>query len=250
MGAIISAVIITYNEEEHIGACLESIAWVDEIIVIDAESTDRTVDLCMKYTDKVYIVPWKGFAAQKNYGIDQATGTWVLCIDADERITIPLRQEIELVLINDKGFDGFYIPRRNYLGARWMRGAGLYPDYQLRLFRRCKGRFINNVHEVVSLDGSSGYLKEALEHLTYNSLFDYVQKINAYTSIEAKEETTSVEILQLFLLPLKTLLVSFFLYGGWKDGKLGAINSIMRGYYVFLKYAKIWEKDEHKFERL
>jgi len=150
----LSVTVIAWNEEERLRACLESVAWADEIVVVDAESADKTVQIAHEFTQKVSVRPWPGFAAQKNHAIDQATGDWILSLDADERVTPELRERIGVILKEDGSADGYSIPRRNIFWGAWVRHGGLYPDYQLRLFRRSAGRFVENaVHESVTVSG-------------------------------------------------------------------------------------------------
>jgi len=237
-------VIITKNEEARIRDCLESVRWADEIIIVDACSEDRTIEICREYTDKVYRKAWQGYAAQKNWGIAQASGDWVLCLDADERVSPELRGEIINLLHGSPNVDGFYLPRKNYLGDRWMRYAGLYPDYKLRLFRKGKGHFEGVVHERVKVRGEVGYLKGAILHHTYKDLSDYWDKINQYTSIEAEELFQQGARFRWYML-LRPLALFFWLYifrQGWRNGFLGLVNSLFLSWYQFLKYAKLWEK--------
>ena len=135
----LSVVVITLNEEERIRETLGSIAWADEIVVVDAGSEDKTVALAREFTDHVMIHPWQGFAAQKNYAIDQTTGEWVLSLDADEQVEPALRAEIIAALSAQDGYAGYRIARRNVMWGRWIRHGRLYPDWQLRLFRRGSG---------------------------------------------------------------------------------------------------------------
>ena len=158
----VSVTIIAWNEEERLRACLESVAWADEIVVVDAESADKTVQIAHEFTDKVSVRPWPGFAAQKNFAIDQATGDWILSLDADERVTPELRERIRAILKDDGPAAGYSIPRRNIFWGAWVRHGGLYPDYQLRLFRRSAGRFVENaVHESVTRVGAGGDARRA-----------------------------------------------------------------------------------------
>ena len=150
----LSVTIIAWNEEERLRACLESVGWADEIVVVDAESTDKTVQVAREFTDKIWVRPWPGFAAQKNFALDQATGAWVLSLDADERVTPELRERIGRIVRAHGPADGYSIPRKNIFWGAWVRHGGLYPDYQLRLFRRAAGRFVDSaVHESVVVAG-------------------------------------------------------------------------------------------------
>jgi len=150
----VSVTIIAWNEEDRLKACLESVGWADEIIVIDAESTDKTVQVAREFTDKIWVRPWPGFAAQKNFALEQADGEWILSLDADERVTPELRSRIDAIVRAGGPADGYSIPRRNLFWGAWVRHGGLYPDYQLRLFRRGAGRFVDSaVHESVLVVG-------------------------------------------------------------------------------------------------
>jgi glycosyltransferase involved in cell wall biosynthesis len=239
----LSVVIITKNEEARVRDCLESVRWAEEIIVVDACSEDRTIEICREYTEKVHRKAWQGYATQKNWGIAQASGNWVLSLDADERVSAELREEILNLLHDSPDVDGFYIPRKNYLGRRWMRYAGQYPDYQLRLFCRGRGRFVGRVHEKVELDGSTGYLRHPIDHYTYCDLRDYLRKIEQYAGLEAQERWERGERAS-WRDALKPIVLFFCLYlgkGGWREGWLGLINSIFLAFYLFLRAAWLWE---------
>ena len=167
----LSVCLITANEEERLRPCLESVAWADEVVVVDAESTDKTALVAREFTDHVHVRPWPGFAAQKNFGLDQATGDWILSVDADERVTPELRARIEAVLRADGPADGYSVPRKNIFWGRWVRHGRLYPDWQLRLFRRGRGRFADReVHESVRVEGRVARLDAPLLHVSYRCL--------------------------------------------------------------------------------
>src|SRR6266540_4425302 len=150
----IATITITKNEEKNIRACLESLKWVDEVIVVDAESSDRTVELAKAYTPKVFVRRWPGYGLQKNFAMAQATADWILIVDADERVSPELRNEIEAVLKGVPSVSAYRVPRRNYYYGRWIRGAGQYPDRQLRLMRRGQGRYNDlPIHEHLQVKG-------------------------------------------------------------------------------------------------
>ncbi|PYN16095.1 MAG: hypothetical protein DME05_09485 [Candidatus Rokuibacteriota bacterium] len=138
----LSVVVVTLNEEERLRACLESAAWADELIVVDALSPDKTAQIAREFTDRVIVRPWPGFAAQKNFAIGEASGDWILSLDADEMVSPELRGEIARVLAEGGPHDGYRTPRRNIFWGKWVRHGGLWPDWQLRLFRRGRGRFV------------------------------------------------------------------------------------------------------------
>ena len=124
----LSVVVVTLNEEDRIRACLESVAWADELIVVDAESYDKTAAIARELTDQVFVRPWPGFAAQKNFALTHARGDWILSLDADEVVSVPLREEITAIVERGGVHTGYAIPRRNVFWGRWIRHGGLYPD--------------------------------------------------------------------------------------------------------------------------
>ncbi|MDI6890204.1 MAG: glycosyltransferase family 2 protein [Thermodesulfovibrionales bacterium] len=244
----VSVVIVTKDEEKNIKEAIESVKDFSEIIVIDSFSSDRTVDICKKYTEKVFQEEWQGYARQKQRGIDRASMPWVLILDADERLTPELKSEISNVL-NDK-HSGFYIPRKNFFLGRWIRHGGWWPDYTLRLFRKDRA-FIEEreVHEKVVVKGSTGYLKNPMEHYTSKTFSDFLKKLEDYSTLSAKEmdrRGLRSGILSLTLRPLFTFLKMFFLRRGFLDGRYGLILSLLYSYYTFLKYAKTWEDKNMK----
>ncbi len=202
----LSITIITKNEEDHLAGCLETVRGLGEIIVVDSGSADHTLDICRKFGAKVFSQDWSGFGPQKNYAIDQASGVWILSLDADERITPQLKEEIQQAMQSSE-YDGYYIARKNYFGRKWIKHCGWYPDYNLRLFRRGKARFEdNNVHERVILTKRVGYLKNPLIHLTYKNTRDYLQKMAFFTGLQARdmrERKVKIKLLPSFSLLLR-----------------------------------------------
>ena len=185
----LSVVIIVKNEEENIADCLESVKWADEIVILDSFSQDRTCEICRKYTDKIYQSKFTSFSLQKNMVLDRAGNDWVLSIDADERVSPELKARIVSAINDDsEEFSGYFIPRKNYFFGEWVRHCDLYPDYVLRLFKRSRGRFGDRiVHESVKLNGKAGYFDEPLEHYTYRSIDDYIDRIKRYTTLSVKQ---------------------------------------------------------------
>ena len=241
----LSVTIIAWNEEERLRACLESVGWADEIVVVDAESTDKTVALAREFTDKVWVRPWPGFAAQKNFAIDQAAGTWILSMDADERVTPELGLRIKAIVKDDGPADGYLIPRRNLFWGAWVRHGGLYPDYQLRLFRRGAGRFVEDaVHESVTVTGRVEPLAEPLLHQSYRDLEDFVRRSNRYSTLAASDwlrRGRPVGVLNLIMKPLGRFLSMYIVRRGFLDGWRGLVLAILYAEYVFLRMAKVWE---------
>ncbi len=186
----LSVTVIAWNEEARLRDCLESVSWADEIIVIDAESTDKTAQLAREFTDKVWVRPWPGFPVQKNFALEQATGDWILSLDADERVSPELRERVRRILMVDGPADGYSVPRKNLFWGAWVRHGGLYPDYQLRLFRHGAGRFVESaVHESVAVQGHVEALAEPLLHHSYRGLEDFVARSNRYSTLAAVELT-------------------------------------------------------------
>ena len=241
----LSVTIIAWNEEQRLRACLESVAWADEIIVVDAESTDKTVQCAREFTDKVWVRPWAGFAAQKNFALKQATGEWVLSLDADERVTPELRERIGRIVRANGPADGYSIPRKNVFWGAWVRHGGLYPDYQLRLFRRAAGRFADSaVHESVSVEGHVGTLAEPMLHHSYRGLEDFVARSNRYSTLAAHEITSRggrAGLADVALRPLGRFLSMYVLRRGFLDGWRGFVLAVLYANYVFLRMAKAWE---------
>ena len=241
----ISAIIITKNEAHNLPVCLAALHWVHEIIVVDAESEDGTGDLAREYTDKVFIRNWEGYASAKNFALAQATGEWVLSIDADERVTPELREEICALLSAQPQCEGYEMPRlANFLGA-WMMHGGWYPGYVLRLFRRGAGGIANvAVHEAVQVQGKIGRLRHHLLHYTDPGIQHYFEKYNRYTSLAAEEMQRQGKRFHLWDLLFRPLWFFFRMYvlrTGFMDGLPGLILASFSAAYVFTKYAKLWE---------
>jgi glycosyltransferase involved in cell wall biosynthesis len=241
----LSVTVIAWNEEARLRDCLESVSWADEIIVIDAESTDKTAQLAREFTDKVWVRPWPGFAIQKNFALEQATGDWILSLDADERVSPELRERIRRILMTDGPADGYSIPRKNFFWGAWVRHGGLYPDYQLRFFRHGAGRFVESVvHESVAVQGHVEALAEPLFHHSYRGLEDFVARSNRYSSLAADELTRGghrPRWADLTLRPFARFFSMYVVKMGFLDGWRGFVLAVLYGNYVFLRMAKAWE---------
>ncbi|HEU4369205.1 MAG TPA: glycosyltransferase family 2 protein [Methylomirabilota bacterium] len=243
----LSVVVVTLNEEDHIRACLGSVAWADELIVVDAESRDKTAAIAGELTDHVFVRPWPGFAAQKNFGLEQARGDWILSLDADETVSPALREEITAVVEAGGPHAGYAIPRRNVFWGRWVRHGGLYPDRQVRLFRRGRGRFVErSVHESVRVDGGVGRLVGHLEHRSYRDVADFLERADRYSTLAAEEWLASGRavrpLLDLVGRPVGRFLGMYVARGGFLDGWRGFLLAVLYGYYVLLRSAKAWER--------
>ena len=187
--AAVSAIVVCFNEEDRIEVCLQSLAWCAEIIVVDSYSTDRTPEICRLYTDRFIQREWAGYRDQKAFAHSQATKEWVLLVDSDERVTPELRDEIVEALTRDGGqYCGYAVPRLvRYLERWWWRG-GWYPDYDVRLFRHDRASWGgSDPHEKILVDGPVRRLRHPLEHYSYRSIEDHVQRINRFTSISSRE---------------------------------------------------------------
>jgi glycosyltransferase involved in cell wall biosynthesis len=241
----LTVTVITWNEEERLRPCLESVDWAQEIVVVDALSTDKTVEIAREFTDRVWTRPWPGFPLQKNFALDQATAEWVLSLDADERVTPQLRDEIERVIQEEGPANGYQIPRKNFFWGAWVRHGRLYPDYQLRLFRRGRGRFVEQiVHESVVVTGRVDRLASPLIHQSYRSLEEFVYRSNRYSTLAAQDwlkRGKRVGMGDLVLRPLWRFLSMYALGLGFLDGWRGLVLAILYAHYVFLRTAKVWE---------
>jgi glycosyltransferase involved in cell wall biosynthesis len=244
--ASLSVTVITFNEEENLPACLESVKWADEIIVVDSFSTDRTVEIARRYTDKVVQREWPGHVEQKNFALEQATKDWVLCIDADERVSPELAEEIRSVLaMPDTAEAGYSLPRKTFYLGRWITHGGWYPSRKLRLVRRGLARWKGvNPHDHLYADGPCAELRGDLYHYTYKDISDHLRRIDSYTTISARElheRGKGNVLLHMLLNPPARFLRMYFLRLGFLDGMPGFILAALASYYVFLKYAKLWE---------
>jgi len=243
----LSVIVITHNEERNIGACLASVRWADEIVVVDSQSTDRTVELARQYTSRVHVNPWMGFAEAKNYALAQTSADWVLWLDADERVTPELAREIQQVVRQNRSeLVGYSFPRRAYFLGKWIRHCGWYPGRVVRLFRRGAGSFSDSlVHEHLVLDGSIGRLGHDLLHYTDENLEQYFNKFNRYTSLAVEELVAnhrSFRLLDLLARPPVFFFKMYILRLGFLDGIPGLILCALSSCYVFTKYAKLWER--------
>src|SRR5262249_27766593 len=232
--------------EARLRECLLSLAWVDEIVVVDAESTDKTAAIAREFTDHVFVRPWPGFAEQKNFGIAQATGEWILSVDADEEVSSELQAEIVAVLSRADAADGYRIPRRNIFWGRWVRHGRLYPDWQLRLFRRERGHFrARHVHESVAVEGRVARLTAPLVHRSYRDVGDFLERANRYATLAADEwvaQGRGVRPRDLVLGGPARFLSMYVLHRGFLDGWRGFLLAVLYAYYVFVRWVKVWER--------
>lgn len=249
----LSVVISAYNEEKKISECLESVKWADEIIVVNNSSTDKTEEIAKKYTSKIYNRPNNLMLnVNKNFGFSKASNEWILCLDADERVMPELKDEIKKrLLVEDKEISGFWIPRKNIIFGKWIKHTGWYPDLQLRLFKKGKGKFLQeHVHEMIKVDGQTEDLIEHLLHYNHESIAQFLNKhFNIYSGSEVESLTRKdyqFNYLDAVRFPIQEFLSRFFAREGYKDGFHGLMLSILMAFYHFIIFAKIWEKQGFK----
>ncbi len=244
----LSVVIITFNEEKNIERCLQSVQWADEIVVLDSFSTDRTLEICKRYTDCVFQGEWRGYGAQKNRCAEKSSHQWILNLDADEAVTPEGAEEIKRLLKNPLDCPAYDFPRKNYIGERWIRYCGWYPDRIIRLYDKRVVRFTEGkVHERLQPDDHVGGMQEPLLHFSFEDMADYVQRQNRYSTLAASERAGAGKKsgwANLILNPIWVFLKCYFLRQGFREGRLGLFVAASMAFYTFLKYAKVAEELE------
>ena len=252
---MLSVAIITYNEEANLSRTLASVRFADEIVVVDSGSTDHTLEIARDFQARVFSEPWRGFAGQKNFAIQQCRGTWVLSLDADEELSPDLQTQLRTLLPSNPPFDAFYLRRRNLFLGRWMRHGGYYPDPKLRLFRRNAVAFASAafkerpVHETIAFDGAAETLDFDLIHHAYPTLESYLEHMDRYSSLGARllleQHRTGGSWLafhwNVFLIPTFEFFRNYLLRLGFLDGREGLLLHLYHSAYVSWKYAKCWE---------
>jgi glycosyltransferase involved in cell wall biosynthesis len=240
----VSVTIITKNEETDIGAAIASVAWADEVVVIDAQSTDRTVEIARAAGARVVVREWPGYVAQKNFAATHASNDWILSLDADERVTPELASTLQSTLHNPQ-HQAYQVPRLTWHLGRWIRGTDWYPDYQTRLYDRRAATWTGrHVHEGLTVSGSTGRLTGDLQHYAYRDISDHLETIDRYTSFAAAqmyEAGRRATVWQLIVHAPLAFLRNYIAKGGIRLGAVGVIVSAMNAYYVFLKFAKLWQ---------
>ncbi|MBX3243035.1 MAG: glycosyltransferase family 2 protein [Acidobacteria bacterium] len=243
----ISACIIVFNEESNIADVCETVAWADEIIIVDSDSTDRTAEIARQYTDKVFNREFKGFKDKHEYADSLASGDWLFWIDADERVTDELKRSIEKLRETPESElpSGFKIARSTKYLGRWIRYSGWYPDYQMRLYRKERSYWDGVApHQTARVDGSVETLGGELLHYTKQNLAEHHRVTEMYASLAAehlKEKGKTTGIFHLFVSTIAAFFRSYIVKQGFRDGIQGMIIAIFTAYGVFLKYAKLWE---------
>ena len=238
----ISAIVVTKNEENNIAGCLETIKWADEIIIVDSNSEDNTIAAAKKFTANIYNIDNESITEKRIYSLSKANNDWILFIDADERITEELKDEIKS-LDENKEITGYFINRRNYWFGKWIKHSANYPDYQLRLFNKHKSSVINRyVHEGVETSGKTAKLQNDLIHYSYRDLTHMISKINHVTTLEAKEHfknSNQISKIGVFTHALSAFLRIYISNKGYKDKTEGFFVSFCYSFTNFLSHLKL-----------
>jgi glycosyltransferase involved in cell wall biosynthesis len=241
----LSVTVITRDEQANLARALESVRWADEILVVDCGSTDDTVAIARRFGARVIVRDWPGYVEQKNHAADAAAHDWILSLDADERVSDALAAEIRSLLRAVPAAAGYRIPRVSYYLGRWIRTTSWYPDYQLRLYDRRRARWHGrHVHEGVRVEGEPGVLTCELEHYSYRDVSHHLEKMSLYAALAARglhEQGRTATVGELVLAPALTFITNYVLRRGFRDGRVGFIVSALNSFYVFLKFARLWE---------
>ena len=242
----VSVTIITLNEAEHIAAAIASAAWADEVVVVDAGSSDDTVAIAKASGASVCTRAWTGWVDQKNYAATLTSHDWIFSLDADERCTPVLADEIRTLLSREPACRAYRVPRVTFHLGRWIRTTDFYPDFQTRLYDRRAAQWQGKyVHESIRTSGPMGQLTHELEHYSYRDLHDHLERINRYTTLAARqmhEAGRRAHALDLLIHPPAAFLRNYVLRRGFLDGTTGLLLSIVNAYAVLLKFAKLWER--------
>jgi glycosyltransferase involved in cell wall biosynthesis len=243
----LSVAIVAHNEELNIARTLESVRWADEIVLVDAVSTDRTREIAETFGARVIVEPWRGYVAQKNYALELCTQDWILSLDADEVVEPELAEEIRGISSGAAPFAGYSVPRKNLFLGRWIKHGGFYPDRKLRLFRRGEGYstgFDPHDHFELRNRQPEGRLQHALVHHTYPALTLYIEHMNRYSSLGAQNALSKGQsggLWNVLVRPAATFLYNYFFRLGFLDGREGLLLNLYHAGYVSWKYAKLWE---------
>ncbi len=250
---LLSVAIVTFNEEENLARTLASVAFADQIVVVDSGSTDRTLEIAHTFNAVVIDRPWPGFAAQKNFALSQCTGDWILSLDADEELSPELQQEIRRTLSAQPTADAFYLKRRNLFLGRWIQHGGFYPDPKLRLFRNnlpTPPQFeARPVHETIRFTGPTATLHADILHHAYPTLSSYIEHMDRYSSLGAqllvdKGRTCAnpfTFFARIVVVPLLGFKWNYLFRLGFLDGREGLLLHLYHAAYASWKYAKAWE---------
>ncbi|MBI2617162.1 glycosyltransferase family 2 protein [Candidatus Gottesmanbacteria bacterium] len=254
---MISAIVHTYNEEENIERCLASLGFVDEVVVVDMGSTDKTLSIAEEFHAKIFHHPYTGFVEPaRNFAIEKATGDWIFILDADEEVPKNLSKRI-LAVVSGNKYDYVRIPRMNIIWGKWIKHTGWWPDYQIRLFRKGNVEWVDTIHGVPFTKGVGSDLeaseKVSIIHYNYLSLDQYLSRMNRYTTVVAKEMymgNKRFSLKDLFDFPTQEFIRRFFVWEGYKDGLHGLALSLLQSFSELVTYLKLWELEglkDHKY---
>jgi glycosyltransferase involved in cell wall biosynthesis len=246
----LSVAIVAMDEEANITRTLASVAWADEIVLVDSGSRDRTCDIARERGARVIVEPWRGYVAQKRYAVELCTMDWVLLLDADEELSPGLAEEISAVLADPAALNGYWLPRKNLFLGRWIRHGGFYPDPKLRLFRRGQG-FVtgHDPHDRCELKPEvpqrTGQFTNPMVHYTYPTLAYYIGHMNRYSTLGAELAVANghrgFSVADMVVRPLATFVYNYVIRLGFLDGREGLLLHLYHAVYVSWKYAKAWE---------
>jgi len=243
----VSVYVLTTDNRRTIERCLKSLSWAEELVVVDSFSQDGTYEICKQYTPKLFQKKWMGHRDQYQYAADLTTQDWIMFVDADEEIPPELAEEIRTELDGEgKKLDGYFVYRRTFYLGRWIQYGGWYPDGEIRLYRREKGRWEGGLHAKLAVAGKIGTLKHQYLHYTYRDISDQIQTIDRYSKAAAKDmvdHAKSFRWVHLLLSPPFRFFKDYVLKLGFLDGIPGLIIAVSTAYYTFIKYAKLWEHD-------
>ena len=252
---MLSVAIVTCNEERNLARTLASVSFANELVVVDSGSVDRTIEIAESFGARVFKRMWPGFAAQKNFAIQQCTGDWVLSLDADEELSPELCRQLSILLPSNPPADAYFLKRRNLFLGRWIRWGGYYPDAKLRLFRRAAANFApaahfeeRPVHETIAFDGASATLDYDLIHHAYPTLEDYLEHMDRYSTLGAEllvqqrrtSDSWAAFYWNVLCVPQLTFVWNYFCRLGFLDGREGLLLHLYHSAYVSWKYAKAW----------
>lgn len=241
---MISAVVLTHNDETVLERCLSSIAWCDEIVVVDDESTDGSVAVAQKFTTQIYTRKLHDdFAAQRNFGLEKAKGAWVLFVDSDEVVSEELKREI-VSSIKDQASSGYYIRRKDYWGGKWLAHGETGNIRLLRLARKNSGIWKEPVHEVWDVKGTVGALTSPLLHYPHPSVAQFLSQINYYSSLRARylySQKVRPSLWHVLVYPKAKFLVNYVFRQGFRDGTAGFIHAMLMSFHSFLVRSKLWK---------
>ncbi len=243
----VSVTILTKDEEANLPGCLASLKWAAEVIVVDSGSSDRTVAVAKKGGAKVYVNPWPGFTAQRNFALGKCRQPWVLSVDADERVAPDLQEGIRALLASGPQRDGYRVREVNEYFGRWLRHGGIYPGEHMIFYHRKGAKYASgaaDVHEGVQVQ-DPGRVRGHLVHHAYPSIELALDKLNSYTTVEAQgrlKRGLSAGLGDLLFRAPHRFLNNYLRKGGWRDGVQGLLYCVLTGYYTYIFHLKIWEQ--------